>query len=462
MAGATRERQVACDLLREQRVRSARARDLLRSSDALSGLPERERGFVTSLVLGVVRTSGTLDALLDAHLRRGGHLEPRVRDALRAAAYELVYLSTPPRVAVSQGVELVRRANPRAAGLANAVLRRVAEDDVPRVVAATERVAAGGCDEADLALAAGLPGWLVGQLHGSLGDADLNWFVRLQSESPRVYAAGNLARNDAASTERLLSDAGIPAQPTGLPASFVLGGGGGLARSGLVASCDVVPADLGAQAATLVASPTPDSHVLEVGQGRGTKSILLENAALGAGGSADVVALDSEGFKVELSRRRMERAGLAGHVCCVSYDARRLAAPDVPDALRGPFDLVFVDAPCSGTGTMRRHPETPWSLSEKSVSPGGALPRLQLQILTAAASRVAPGGTLAYSTCSVLRSEDEDVVSAFLASDAGRDFSVEPVVAAPVGAVTPEGFLRTLAPGLDCDVHFCARLVHEG
>ena len=93
--------------------------------------------------MGVTAAKGALDAMVDAHLRRGAHLEPRVRDALRIAAFELVYLGTRPDVAVSQGVELVRSVAPRATGLANAVLRRVAEEDVAAVAAARERVGSG-------------------------------------------------------------------------------------------------------------------------------------------------------------------------------------------------------------------------------------------------------------------------------------------------------------------------------
>lgn len=85
----------------------------------------------------------------------------------------------------------------------------------------------------------------------------------------------------------------------------------------------------------------------------------------------------------------------------------------------GAFDLVFVDAPCSGAGTLSRHPEIAWSLKEDALAD---LAELQLQILRRAATRVADGGRLAYSTCSVFRQEDEDVVDAFLASPEGSRF----------------------------------------
>lgn len=462
MAGATRERVLAARLLREQRTRSARARDLLRASEEVSALPVRERGFVTRLVLGVVRTSGSLDQAIDAHLRSGTHLEPKVRDALRIASYELLYLGTPARVAVSQGVELARRANRRTAGLANAVLRRVGDEDASYMHAARDRVEEGGATADDLALVGGLPRWLAAQLMGAVPEGELGRLVLSLDDPAPVYVAANLAKGDASRAERLMSQAGISFATCGTRGVYQVDGGGGLARSGLVASTEVVPADLGAQAVARACAPEAGSRVLEVGQGRGTKSILLESVAISAGGPCHICAVESEGFKVRLARRRMESAGLGANVRTWGFDARELGSADVPAGLSGEFDLVFVDAPCSGTGTMRRHPEIPWSLAQESVRDGGALPSLQLDILSAAASRVGPGGRLAYSTCSLLREEDETVVRAFLASPEGTSFAVDPLATAPVGRLTPEGFLRTLSFDPPADGHFLATLKRLG
>lgn len=459
MASLTRERAVAADALRDQRVRGARARELLRASEDVAELPARERGLVTRIVLGVVRTSGTLDAVLESHLRKGGHLEPRVRDALRVTAYELLYMGTPARVAVSQGVELVRRANRRAAGLANAVLRRVSEEDVPRMSAARSRLQAGGFDLGDLSLVAGLPGWLVSRLGGSLSASQLAGLALAMDETPPVYVAANAAKGGRDLAERLMREAGLGFRRAALPRSYVLDGGGALARSGLVSSGVLIPSDLAAQAVALSCAPLPGSRVLEVGQGRGTKSLLLENAALSAGGPCEILAVESEPFKIGVARKRMRLAGLSGHVRSWELDARALSREDgLPQELREPFDLALVDVPCSGTGTMRRHPEIPWSLDEEAVKRDGSLPRLQLAMLSASAARVRPGGSVAYATCSLLHEEDEDVVEAFLASEEGAAFGVVPFEGAPLGSVTARGYLRTLSLDPASDGHFCALL----
>jgi len=193
-------------------------------------------------------------------------------------------------------------------------------------------------------------------------------------------------------------------------------------------------------------APQPGQQVLEVGQGRGTKSILLENECLLNGSYAWIAGVDSEPYKARVSQDRMQKAGLSDWVGSTVLDARLLADPELPQELDRCFDLVFVDAPCSGTGTMRRHPEIAWSLDESALFGEGSLSELQLQILRSTATRVASGGRLAYATCSVMRAENEQVIDAFLASPEGVGFKLE-----------AEAFQSIPARGT-CDGHFCAVL----
>ena len=158
----------------------------------------------------------------------------------------------------------------------------------------------------------------------------------------------------------------------------------------------------------------------------------------------------------------------------VHLDLDAVLAP-LGDAAGMLFDTVLVDAPCSGTGTMRRHPEIPWRLAEADIQPGGSLPALQLSLLTAAAARVRPGGALLYATCSVLDAENRDVIAAFLASEQGRAFRLAPVFESPIFSLEAftgaaklvraheegDGTFRTApAPGA-YDGHFCARMVRS-
>jgi 16S rRNA (cytosine967-C5)-methyltransferase len=224
----------AADILSNVRRRNAHARELLRTSAPVARLTPANRALATRLALGSVRASGTIEALLDAHLR-GGHLEPRVRDALSISAYELLWLSTPVPVAISQGVELVRRVSPHGTGLANAVLHRVAEEDVPALAHARESVARRDCTSSDIALVAALPSWLADELVVSLGTEEACRMALAAMDAPGAYVAGNARLHDGAEVERLLSAAGLIPRATCLPGCLELSSSAGLASSGLVA-----------------------------------------------------------------------------------------------------------------------------------------------------------------------------------------------------------------------------------
>lgn len=535
---ASAARVAAADLVREVRARDGRVKDVARGSAALAGLSERDRDLAMRLACGVVATGGRLDEVMGSHMTGRGHLEPRVRDALRVSCFELLYLSTPASVAVDQGVELVRARSPRAAGLANAVLRRVAEEDRPRVevarrrleghvtgdaaaagdAAAGDAVAAGPAaagdaadadDLADLALVSGLPDWLVRELVGAVGLPAARRACLDELEPAPVYVRANPMNLSPGEAPACLAGLGLGPRRVEDTDVYLLERPGALASSGLVQEAAVVPADLAAQLVALVAAPRPGATVLEVGQGRGTKSLLLEASALTGGGVADILGVDSEAFKCRVSRRRMGAARLSDHVSSLVLDARELGGKEAPAGVATGYDLVFVDAPCSGSGTMRRHPEIAWSLARASVEPGdpegaavpgcsavpvgpeGAavpedaavsgyagglapLPALQLQILKAAAARVRPGGELVYATCSFLPQENADVVDAFLGTDEGADFELAPVCEAwGVRRMGEEGqrLLRSFSDGgtflslpgkWACDLHFCARMVRRG
>lgn len=400
-------RRAALRLFSECRRRDARARDLLREAPAMTELDPRDRALATRLVLGTIAARGEADRVVTSHLRARSALEPLVRDALRIAAFEILYLDTPTQVAVSQGVELVRCASRRAAGLGNAVLRRVADEDVAALEAARARVGTGDFTAGDLQRIGGLPEWLAARAMVDLGPQAAAAYVADALEPACASVAANAAKHGVDECRSLLAEAGCEPEPGPVAGSFVLGRPSALAPSGLVGSCDVLPCDLAAQDVVASLGVRVGERVLEVGQGRGTKSVLM------AAAGARLTSVEVDAKKCALAAARMKAAGVDGRVECVCDDGRELARVD------GAFDLVFVDAPCSGADTLSRHPEIAWSLKEDDLAD---LAELQLQILRRAATRVADGGRLAYSTCSVFRQEDEDVVDAFLASPEGSRF----------------------------------------
>lgn len=478
MAVASPARTTALRILGAQRRRNARARDLMRGAREMDMLGHKARSLATRLVLGVNVASGELDRRIDSFVTHASALQPRVRDALRLAAFEVLYLETPRQVAVSQGVELVRSVQPRAARMANAVLRRIADcrGEVDDAVEAVRIAASGelrGIMSAQLSMASGYPEWLASRLLDELGKCRAAAMCSCALDPAPVYVARGTAAGSA--TEVLSRLEGIEAEPspTGLPGSWRLASGARLASSGLVSSCDVAVADLSAQVVCRIAAPA-SGRVLEVGQGRGTKSLLLARTMDELGCESAVVGCELVASKVRQSRDRMKRAGLSGQVSCVEFDGTRLAdVSALPGELAGSFESVLVDAPCSGTGTMRRHPEIAWALDEGSLAGApDSLSSLQSSLLAAGSSRVAVGGCLVYATCSVLSCENAEVVDAFLASDAGSGFELASVMDAPGIAALPvearswvsawvdeHGMFRSAPTPGGPDGHFCARLV---
>ena len=402
----TPARRAALELTRELREREAYARELIDTRRTSWEGSQEDFDYMQVLVFGVVMTSGTLDLLIDRNLNSPKDVKPKVRDALRISAYELLFLGKPAHVVVDQGVELVRAAAKKAAGLGNAVLRKMVKDATafpwgnPRE------------DHEALARSFGMPQWLVDSL---------------------------LMQYGIQQTEGILAACMGPAPTYTVDNPYLPG--------------ERFAADLASQQ---TASMVPvDGSVLEIGAGRGTKTMLMQrNAYAWFREPALIHTVDIHAFKEELLRERMAQQRIPG-VVTHTADATRL---DEVDGLPAAFDAVFIDAPCSGTGTLRRHPEIRWRLKKKDVS---ALAKLQLQMLKSAAPLVRPGCVMVYATCSILRRENQEVVASFLKSPEGRGFEI--VEAAPAFEelerfITEEGFFASLPAEGGCDGHFAAIL----
>lgn len=429
-------RRVALALLSEQRRRDAHIHDLARNSDAFAALDERDRNFCMRLMTGVIITSGLLDLQLNQLLDKPNSLEPRIRDALRISTFEILYLETR-EAAVDQGVELVRCVQPHATGLANAILRRMLKKQ-PMMNSCRERV------------------------HELAQQTQLT-FDDLQDIEVRALEA--VCGYPAWLTQCLVENI----EPA-LVASMVLDALSSAPSSQACIGESLIPCDLSAQCVAMLAA-SPGSNVLEVGQGRGTKSLIMASCG------AKVAGCELHEFKVQETLKRASFYNLDKAITATAFDGLDLADESfLPTELKGPFDTVLLDAPCSGTGTMRRHPEIPWHLDQDSVDPGshGSLCALQLKLIKAASTRVAQQGQLIYSTCSVLKAENDWVINAFLSSPEGAGFKRAYLLGAPGADNLDElreehleswrqpnfAFQSYPLAGLP-DGHYCCRLIRK-
>ena len=387
-------RMVAFEVLKAVRVEDAYTNLVLPALLRQHGLSGRDAGFATELASGTIRWQGTYDAILTACIDRPlRKVESKVLDALRLGCHQLLAMRVPTHAAISTTVELVRfRVSAGAAGFANAVLRKVAQQDLAAWVAQVGT---------DPATAYSHPVWIVDELraalnHDSGGDAELDALLAADNEPPKVTL---VARPGRSTRDEL------PGEPTVFsPYGAVLAGGDpGQARA--VAQGRAGVQDEGSQLVAIAAAAAPvegpDVRWLDLCAGPGGKAALL--AAMAAGRGAGLVGSERQPHRAQLVRRAL--AGADGVLGVVAADGT--AAPYRP----GTFDRVLVDAPCTGLGALRRRPEARWRRRPADLV---ELTALQRRLVDAALDLTRPGGIVLYATCSPVLAETSGVVTAVL------------------------------------------------
>ncbi len=424
---ASAARLKALEILIEAQKRGAFAAQLFESRIDKSPLSKPDKAFTRLLVRGVVSTSGTLDELIDHFARKPASLKPELRCSLQIAVFELIFLRKEGYIAVDQGVELAREVAPRATGLANAILRSV--------VRVRDRFPFGDPNKGPQALArlCGFPLWLTEKLIAEMGLYEARVFAEASNEAPPQFLAVNAAKAtdeeiielvaSFASEKECLEPAGaghcqVPGCYRLLDAGLL--NDGRLRRA--FAQGKILISDAASQTVASLSLPkSKPQSFLEIGAGRATKTLLIQNQALRRWSSQidDYTALDSHGFKVELLERRCEAYGIEV-AQALTGDACHL------DRLVGDknYETIFIDAPCSGLGTLRRHPEIRWRITPKTIQDCASL---GLRLLMSASQHLKPGGRLVYSTCTITPEENQEVIKAFLRSPEGACFELVPV-----------------------------------
>lgn len=405
-----------------------------------AGLDARDRRWTQELVYGMLRRRAWIDALLAERVRGGfARVDPDLADLLRLGVYQLLRMgSVPAYAAIAQTVELAKRRHGLGASkLANAVLRRVdRERDSLELPTPSDPIDA-------LALLHSHPRWLVARWVARWGAEETARLLESNNrEAPAVARPYSVVREQ---LEAALESAGVHVAEAALARdSIELASGTSLAELGVFRQGLFFVQD---QASSLVgqyAAIAPGAVVADLCAAPGGKSLELARPA--QRNPASVVFSSDRSFarlqRVVANVRRLEARTVLPYVA----DARQ-------PALR-PVDVVLLDAPCTGTGTFRRHPDARWRLK---VSDLAVMSALQRAILRAAADVVKPGGLLVYSTCSLEPEENDAQVESFLADR--PEFVLEPP---PEGAV-PEavldaGRLRVLPQRHGTDGAFAARL----
>ena len=359
MASASPARRVAHKVLIRVFEEDAYA-DRAFASEA-KDLDARDRAFAQRIAYGAIQMVRTLDHAIE---RLGGRpvdaMDAPVQAAIRLGSYELAFLGgVPARASVNEAVELVK-ASParRAAGFANAVLRRVSEGIRELVAGLPEST------PQEAALRHSYPDWVAETWWEEWGAAEALALLLAQNEPPetavRVVATGEARVVDRIDPEELERG-------------------------------DVWPQSRGSQLAGAAVDAQPGDRVLDLCAAPGGKTTQLARTA------SEVVAVELHPGRARELEENVRRLGFS-NVLVVNADARELA-PELSG-----FDRVLVDAPCSGLGVLAARPDLRWRARP--------LPELQADLLRVAAERVNPDGTIVYSVCTIARGENEEVVDA--------------------------------------------------
>lgn len=460
-AAATPSRRAAYETVRRTFEHDAWTDRAFPAAAARHGLAGRDRAQAQHLAYGAVQRRATTDHMIaELSGRRPESLDPPVIAALRLGAFELVFGhggGAGDHAIVDGWVEIAKqgmtrggRGGPRArgaAGLVNAVLRRLAAERA-RLVAEL-----GDGTPAAAAIADSVPLWLAEMWWAELGpESARSLLAAINEPLPTALRLADPGGDAAALAQRLGSgaSAGRGTGPLDPADSIVVEGALGEQALALLGSGELVAQSLAAQAVIALLGVEPGERVLDLCAGPGVKASAIA-ARLGPDGRLTAVEVDA-GRARQVSEL-CERTGSAAVDVVVGDGAEA--------ALEAGYDRVLVDPPCSDLGTLASRPDARWRKSPEAI---GELAALQRALLGRALTHVRPGGTVVYSTCTVSRSENEEVV--VFAEEQAR---AGDLVVDDLGAVAPalalpadRRFLQTRPDRDQTDGFFIARLRRPG
>lgn len=438
----------ALGLIRNQgmRVEAALARVLApEEAPDQPAIDQRDRALAFELTYGVCRWQGWLDYVLDRFTSRPfNRIDPELQDILRLGAYQILKLNRiPDRAAVSATVEVVKSIDRHKAGFVNAVLRSVVregrETKPPRPGKGLAR---------HLAIAQSHPQWVVKRWLDQFGKDETNALLEADNQPPNlVLRTDSPARRD--ELIEALTKAGLTAVPGRYAPTAVIAPGAGLARIEQVAPGRVWAQSEAAQLVGLAVSPRPGWTTADACSGVGGKTFHLAQLMAGQG---RLIALEPDRDRHETAKTRAAEAGL-DWIEFIRGDART----DLPAEA---FDVVLVDAPCTGSGVWRSRPDGRWR-----IRPGDPerMAETQADLIEAAGQAVKPGGALVYATCSLFDEENERVIERFL--ERRKEFELTDLADLLPGRakelIRPGGLVKTSPARHNLDGFFIARMIKK-
>lgn len=452
----SKARTVAFDVLLRVAKQDAYADEALRA-ELETDMRSEDAGLATELAMGALRWQRSLDFIIDRFLKKSARaLDIEVRIALRLGAYQLLYLDrVPAHAALHESVELVKRARKSsAASLVNAILRKI-DKEISRGDLAGKSNALPLPEDLPNADRIGIqyshPTWMVERWLKTFGEDRTRALLAADNSIPVTsgYLLDPQRREEALLS---LQSTGCRIQPGRLlQYAWVLTGGNPAANEAVCRGWVVIQ-DEASQAVAHLVGVQQGNRVLDLCAAPGGKTLLLARAA---GPNGRVIAGDLHEHRIRAMKDRFEQAGVR-NVEVMTLDGVQ------PLPFKQPFERILVDVPCSGTGTLARHPEIRWKLQPADLND---LRDRQVRLLRNAIPHLAEGGRLVYSTCSLEPEENESVVEEAL-KNLDVDFHIVSARGGIEGmlrdssqlasVVSPEGFFRTFPPETGTDGFFAA------
>ena len=430
-------RETALNALMACRKSGAWSNGVLKEYILRDRLENRDAGLAARLCYGVLQNRNKMDFYLGQLLTgRLKDLHPVVRDILHLGLYQIYEMDKiPESAAVNEAVTLAKKycKNPKASSLVNGVLRNAVrtKGQLKEPVSYADKYSH--------------PEELIQLLKANLPKGKLEPMLIANNGAPKTVVQVNTLRITPEKLMERLKAENVSAEPHGwMKDCLVLGSTGNLEKLASFKEGLFYVQDPAAKLSVLCAKlPKADIRVLDCCSAPGGKSFA---AAIAMEGRGQITSCDIHAHKTGLIANGAARLGISNITAC-----RQDATRNVPDWVQA-MDVVIADVPCSGLGIIRKKPD----IRYKPIAEMKQLPALQLAILENQASYVKPGGVLIYSTCTVLKGENEDIVSAFL--DKHEEFSLEPLELPEVFPKNETGML-TLIPGeYDTDGFFISRL----
>lgn len=438
---ATSARETALIILERCRRSQAFSDALLGSAVKTAQLSVKDAALCAKLCYGVLQNAALCDFYIDHYAgAKAAGIEPKIRDILRLSVYQILFLTKiPAHAAVSEGVELCKSGGyARASGFVNAILRKISAErgSLPEIPTQDR--------EKYLSIKYSTPPALVKLFSDDYGlDFTEALLSANNAEAPTVIQVNTL-KTDMPQLVKALADEGISAREHSfLDSCLELSSTGDLGASKTHGDGLFYVQDAGARLAVIAAAPKAGFRVLDACAAPGGKSFA---AAMMMKNRGEIISCDLHENKLTRIDEGADRLGLS----CIKTHMLDASHPD--RAFYDSFDLVIADVPCSGLGVIRKKPDIRYKNPEELLQ----LPKAQLDIICGVARCVKPGGVLLYSTCTVLKRENKDVIQAFLAKR--DDFLLESFsLPEPIGTVD-DGMLSLFPNVHGTDGFFIARL----